>query len=335
MEQKKELIRIKLSTIIVIILIILILACGGLYFLKRNAKEEDNIPKQENITETEDMNQLENNIDEKNITNSNDTVEPVEETTQLDIQSSQVQKLYQYIEKFNYYEEKIVYQEKEVTNQTITNQLKLLTIFTNLDKKEAIESNMTKQELLEKTGAEDSEYLRYKKETIDKKAKEIFGPEVVIQHEDCPPADGYARKYKDGIYECYEYQGGGGTGWEQSQAKLLKAEQKGDEIYLYDKYVHLVEQPEMKDGFAEFGAFDIYATSDRKIKIASKINLQEKGVYEGLEDLGFGEEYNQKIFDRIDKITNNKIRTFKHTFKKDSTGNYYWDSTKLLEENNE
>lgn len=329
--EEKEPIKIKLSTIIGIIIIILVLACGGVYLSLRDEKEENDIPKQENISELK--NEINNTVNDAN--NNNTTVEQVVETKKLDIQSEQVKKLYQYIEKFNYQKEQLVYQEKEVTNQTITNQLKLLTIFSNLDKTEAIESNITKKELMEKTGATDSEYLRYTKETIEKKAKEIFGPEVVIQHEDCSPADGYARKYKNGIYECYSYQGGGGVPWEQSQAKLLKAEQKGDEIYLYDKYVHLVEVSNIVNGVTESGTYDIYATSDRKIKIASKINLEEKGVYKGLENLGFGEEYNNRIFDNIDKVTNSKIRNYQHTFKKDASGNYYWDNTKLLEENKE
>ena len=85
------------------------------------------------------------------------------------------------------------------------------------------------------------------------------------------------------------------------------------------------------NGINHYGTFDIYATSDRKIKIANKIDLEEKGVYAGTENLA-GEEHDKKYMSNIlNVLGEDKIKTFKHTFTKDTNGNYNWVSTEIVD----
>lgn len=86
--RKKEPIKIKLSIVIWFIIIILVLACGGVYLSLRDQKEENDIPKQENISEFK--NEINNTVNDAN--NNNTTVQQVVETKKLDIQSEQIKK---------------------------------------------------------------------------------------------------------------------------------------------------------------------------------------------------------------------------------------------------
>ena len=183
-----------------------------------------------------------------------------------------MQKLYNYILKKSDYEENLVYLDKKVTNETIDNKLKLMTVFTNLEYSDIYETTTENEYGMSIT------HTLFKNESVEKKAKEIFGPSVSIVHESCPIYFTEAIDYKNGIYDCYSYQGGGITPWESSSFELKKAEQQENEIYIYDTYTH---------------------------------------VHEDLEN--------------IEKTTTNK-GFYKHTFKKNSDGSYYWYCTEPIDE---
>ena len=120
------------------------------------------------------------------------------------------------------------------------------------------------------------------------------------------------------------------TPWYASTSILLKAEKNGDNIYLYDTYVHMVEVENIINGEDYSVIYDIYATSDRKVSIAKKIDLAKNGLYEGTENLT-GNAYDDKLNNNLLNILDNKNKTFKHTFTKGLNGNYYWVSTEMID----
>lgn len=311
--------------IIFILIIALILMYVHYNYISDNNKS--------NIEDTTNINNINTNTESSN----NQTI-----IKSLDIDSQQVEQLYKYILKLNYHHEILVYQENKVTHNNIDNQLKLLTIFDNLDENQAQkvkvdddtivleeDGNLCEHFYTKDENGSAYQYL-YTKEIVEAKAKEIFGENATVVHENCSPYAGYMRSYKDGIYTCFSYQGGGDTPWSSSQNILLKAETDGNNIYLYDTYIHLVSVDNIKNGVNRLGTYNIYATSDRKISIAEKVDLEEKGVYEGTKNLS-EYAYEAKYINNLLNIIDNKNKTFKHTFSKDSNGNYYWVSTEIVD----
>ena len=105
-----------------------------------------------------------------------------------------------------------------------------------------------------------------------------------------------------------------------STSEIISAEQNGNELYIYDKYVHIY-------GDVSSTSYDIYDSSDKSLKIAENVSL-EKIVNNATSSSG---TYSSKaIINNLENITNNKIKTFKHTFKQNSDGSYYWYSTEPI-----
>lgn len=244
-----------------------------------------------------------------------------------------VKQLYGYITKFNYYGEILVYQNEKVTYENLSNQIKLLTIFENLDENQAEKIETSKfPDLVENDtykSVHEFAYI-YKKEVIEQKAKEIFGDKATVIHENCAPYPGEDRIYQNGSYICYTYEGGGGIPWENSESRLIKAETDGNNIYLYDNYVHMVEVDDIRDGINYAGTYDIYLASDRKTLLAESINLENEGVYENISHLS-GDALKKAYLENVEKIIGKELKTFKHTFSKDLNGNYYWVSTEIVD----
>ena len=287
---EKQPLKIKFSIAITLIIIFILIIAGIIYYGVTRETENTN---SENVTNNENTNTLE---------------QP--KVTSLDIESEEVKNLYKYIMKINTNQEELVYRSTKVTEKDLNNQLKLMTIFENVDESDASEIKM----LTDENGYE-VEHTYYTKETIEEVAKKVFGDDVTITHESCESIFASARDYKDGVYDCYEYEGGGGVLWEASTSKLISAEQSGDEIYIYDKYVHLIEVENIIDGINYAGTYDIYEASDRQVKMAERVDFSANNLYDG---------------DKIDNIENylgRKLTTFKHTYKKNADGQYYWYST--------
>lgn len=277
MKQKKEPINFKF-TIVVLLFILLIFTVSGVFLyhinksiIKYENDNDNNIIDETDVPINTNSNSVSNTSQNTSKNNfEQDTLIPKLET--LDISSDLVQKLYNYILKKSDYEENLVYLDKKVTNETIDNKLKLMTVFTNLEYSDIYETTTENEYGMSIT------HTLFKNESVEKKAKEIFGPSVSIVHESCPIYFTEAIDYKNGIYDCYSYQGGGITPWESSSFELKKAEQQENEIYIYDTYTH---------------------------------------VHEDLEN--------------IEKTTTNK-GFYKHTFKKNPDGSYYWYCTEPIDE---
>lgn len=306
----KEPIKLKLSTVILsFIIFILIIGMILMYFYFTNSRNTTNTV--ENATTDSTKNVLSGYT--SNTTVSNTESEKLDSTVkQLDINSDEVQKLYKYIEKTNEAQEELVYRNTKVTEKDLNNQLKLLTIFENIPESAASnEKNITDEY------GNTSKHIYYSKDTIENMAKKIFGNGATITHESCEGLFARAKEYKNGEYDCYEYQGGGGYWWILSCYDLVSAEQKGDELYIYDKYVHVYQNDNSGS------TYGIYDSSD-KSNIISK-NARSETLLDGVGDFSA-----KVLINNANKITNNKIKTFKHTFKKNTDGSYYWYSTEPL-----
>lgn len=308
MEENKGPIKLKLTTVI-LLFIILIIVMTGIFYYSSNPNNKTN-----HLADSEKESLLEKNeVITANTSNTNQSNNAISQAKELDINSNLVKKLYNYVLKYSDYEEKLVYQSLKVTNDTINNKLKLMTIFENLDESEADEIIKKNEYGIEVT------HTLFNKETVEKKAKEIFGNFVGITHQECPIYFTKAIDYKNGVYDCYSYQGGGNTPWEKSISQIKNAEEKDDEIYLYDQYIHIYD--DITETTSEEG---IYTASDKKTKISNLINVSANS---GLES----EQYEKELFTRYEEKLGNKIQTFKHTFKKGSDGTYYWYSTEPIE----
>ena len=205
---KKILIKI-ISIFILILLVMLVI------HISNDINEEDNFDNNGNIL-----------VENKSNFNKNENkTQAVEE---LSTDDEMVQKLYNYIRDINYYEEKIMYQDRKILLDDLSNQLKLLTIFDNLDKSESEQEEAFIDEA-------EQEHVFFSEEVVLEKARKIFGNDVEIVNEDVLPWPGSNIIYKNGKYECFESDGGGGIPWENSFAVIEKAETDNNHIYIYDK----------------------------------------------------------------------------------------------------
>lgn len=292
-----------------------------------NEAENDKTEVVEENTEVEENTKPEGN--EKKQEQSTDNEQNVENTVkEINVDSKKVQNLYSYIEKLNYYEEELVYKTNKVELKDVSNQLKLLTVFSNLTEDDATEEYLHYSEIY----PDGNQHLIYSKEVVENKAKEIYGPNVKINHENASPYDSYTREYVNGSYDCYSYEGGGDVPWSRSFSAILMAEESSDKLYIYDRYVHLVVADDMKDGIYYYGCFDIYTATDRKEQLAKKLNLEDSGYYDNVSEGLTENQRNNILIDKIDSYVDGGIKTFKHTFEKDKNGNYYWVSTEPVEE---
>lgn len=305
MEEKKNS-KISLLTYI-LILIAIVIAIVVIVILVVN---NENDRAQEN-----DVNN--NNLDNQ-ITNS-------QNISALNVDGELIDELYEYITKFNYYEELLVYQTNGVTVSDLSNQLKLLTIFNNLYDDDATRT-YTETEQIDGESYE-NEHIIYSQEVVENKGKEIFGDDLILTHESAYPYDGYAIEYENGEYNCYIYENNyESKPWSNSIYSIVNVEQDADgNIYIYDKYLHLVNLDENANLEVEMfaGTYDIYSASDRNTLLASNVNFSSLSG-DILEDAGL-------LIEEIENSLGINATTYKHTFRKNSNGEYYWYSTEPVE----
>ena len=315
--EEKNATKISLSTFFLILAIIAIIVMGIFIYKLNNDKTTEIQKSTELQAQVDSLNSTVTNLQSKINTVSqaisDDKVHNTANAVNLDINSNQVQALYKYIMNVNDNQEELVYRTTKVTEKQLNNQLKLITIFQNLSENQADETKSAKDEY-----GNSSVHTYFNKAKVENMAKNIFGNDVTITHESTMIGMGENIDYKDNRYDRYDYEGGGRTPWETSTSKLIKAEQIGDEIYIYDKYVHLLEVENIVNGINHSGSYDIYSASDKNVKLSSKVDFDKNNLY-GDDEIG-----------NIEKFLNQELTTFKHTFKNASDGSYYWYSTEPI-----
>jgi len=250
------------------------------------------------------------------LSNNKSTGEQSKQVTEVSLEDDTVLEIINYITPINTSSEIINYQSKLVNEKNLGNKLKLFTIFHNLEEDDADSKETKKDE-----NGNKKEHFYYSKETVEKMAKKIFGPDVQIKHESCEMYFGEAIDYKDGMYDKYEYEGGGATAYETSFSVLLRAEKDSENMYIYDKYAHIVEVTEEKNGETITLGYDIYDSSDKTNKVAEAVDFEKENIYA---------EDDEEELKNIEKYIGKELVTYKHTYKKAEDGSYYWVSTEQV-----
>lgn len=318
-EKKNSSIGIALLLVLIIGLIITVMILAIYIIQMKNDKKEE----PENS-----IAKINNEPDGSNV-EDNDNIE--QEIQALDINSNLVQDLLYpkiMVDGTEYYltDGKSFYKNSKVDYSSLSNVEKIVVILNNTkDLKEVIGTN-EKIDILKKTkmfGNRSDEELRelirlenvgriVAYENVGEVAQRCFENINDIEWESYDNGVGTTYEYVDGNYYMIGYEGGGLGSTTIGYSRLEKAEQNEDYIYLYDKFLW----QESLDYLVYDGTVKIYDSSDETNLIGEENEFLPK------EDLN----------KRMDKYYD-KLNTYKHTFKKDSNGNYYWISTEPEELN--
>lgn len=118
-----------------------------------------------------------------------------------------------------------------------------------------------------------------------------------------------------------------GGGIDYVHSELLKAEQIGDYVYIYDKMIEIGSGSDMY-GVSytldntyndEYQCFSVDYGEQRDYPLCP-VTINESN----------SDNYNELLSSELFKQLNDKLNTFKHTFKKSSDGNYYWVSSEVV-----
>lgn len=311
MEEGKEPIKVRLSTVILIFIVIILV---GIIILLATYNGNLKLDNEKTNVQAESY---KNNDDENNQANNENT-----DTKNLSINNNLVKELYSEIPsigaiKFDGKNETSysVYQNKNITMQNLDNMYILYFVAKNkLNIKYEDKQDFSAEETLDKTGGS---WYSFDANILQNRIKELYGDNTNIKNQ----SFGYYGEewgYKENENKYYYSVGGGGSGTgTYDVSKLISAEQKDNEIDLYSKYI----------------AYDIVDEENQKsIALYSDITKIEK-----LKDCDFN-EYVDNVYsnqssdiksteDYILKNDENLMKTYKHVFKADKDGNYHWYSS--------
>lgn len=240
----------------------------------------------------------------------------------LDINSSFVQQLYKKVP-VNYFSQ-AMYDHNLTTQADFTQRQKMLFILINMQQnKEYIEissegiiKRLEPQKIYDTSGNVISVLQKYEIADIERNYKSVFGSDREIDKVDYETNLGFIFEYdeQDNCFYGHSYAGGGGFGFVY-RTVLDSVESNDDctEIYLYDYYIKATGND--NSGYQIY----TYSTNSNSIGIENDIPYDLKDMH---------------IFDNIFyKYKENGLVKFKHTFKLDDNGNYYWYSCEALNSN--
>lgn len=303
MEDKKEPIKIRLSTVILLfIILILIIAIIVIVFYYQNKINNDTNLIENKITKNNTQINSNKSLDkESNVDKSNDTNE--KEIKKIDTNDELIQKLYSYIPAIEYKIQKNAYQDKKITINELQNDFILSVAFTKLSLK-----NEDKKKISDEYNV-DSGWYSFDANILQNKVKELYGKNVNIPNQTFDDGAGVVCSYSNGEYM---YSVGGGSNESLIPvSKIVEAYSQNDEIYIITKNTTFVSNAENEKG-------SLYTDST----LANKIKDYQDEKYIAMD----GNKIAEDIIKNDEKIMIN----YKHTFKKDTNGNYYWVSTEPI-----
>ncbi len=300
------------SILISIILVIFGALIGsGIFFLcfkdKILTSNLDNV-KFEEMVEPEQNNEENNNVQEQ--------VKVPE--IDLNINGDFIKSLYKKVP-VNYLVQAI-YDDNLTAQVDLTQKEKMLFVLDNMRENKEYEE-MDFEDVFEKSSMtyDISKVQKYTIADVEKNYKSVFGSDREIDKFNYLTV-GYIYGYdeQDDCFYGYTYPGGGGNSFVY-RTVLDSAEKNNDgtEIYLYDYYI------KAKENYTENSnrKYEIYTYSTS----GSSIGTEEDRPY----------SYDYYIYDNVfNKYKGNGLVKFKHTFKLDDTGNYYWYSCMPVIESN-
>lgn len=302
--EEKQGIKISLSTFFLLLALIVIVIMG--YFIFK--LYTDNQICYTAIEELNNkINNFENNKNEQNYLNN--TENKIEE---LDVNDTVVSNLYGYILKcddFDYsfawqnsLEPASFYKDTKTTYESLSEMEKVLAVLRSYRISEV--KQVYKSQLKNILNIDYMHDYVSIYENIDQKTKAIFN-QTNSNWKNYTGCSGQL-DYKNNCYYLSEFDGGGKGTSISAYAELQKAEKDKEFIYIYDKYIYV-----------DSTNYDI-GEGDSKIHIYTSADETD--------DIGIESEYSIKI-NELYKKYENKLKTYKHSFKKAEDGSYYWYST--------
>ena len=303
--EERKIVKIRLSTAI-LCFIILALTLGLVFMYLYYNKKDDNKSTtstssnmSSNFSENKNENTVANKVQnalENNTTNTSNLASTKED---LDVNSELVKKLYNYIPAFN--ENRIqnnAYQTKKVTKETLDNKVLLAYAFKNLKLSESDKTTVVEN------GEKIEGWYTFNAEKLHEKEKEMYGN--AISDESFEIGYGQGCTYSNGKYSFSS--GGGSDEWMVNVRTITKANKENDMLYIEDKYI---VSKEKENKLALYTASD----SNEKLVVMDGSNYTDDDT----------------LIKEIQSKYENKMTTYKHTFKKNSDGSYYWYSTEPIE----
>ncbi len=219
------------------------------------------------------------------------------------------------------------YSGQKVTKDSISDNNKLLFTLRSLEKESKFISLNATSDILSKLDNKMQgmgEYLkdvkRFNIEDVNQKYKSIFGSSQEVPLIDAETTLGYVYEYvpEDNCYYGHSYAGGGGQDFNY-KSQIYACEQSKDEseIYIYDNFIAFNSYYTSDNSYNNFA---LYSNSDCENIV---VDLERK--YENGNTL-----YNGKTYDEIMNEYIDQGGKFKHTFKLDDSGNYYWYSSEQI-----
>ena len=243
--------------------------------------------------------EIEKNLNEENDKENNSD----NEIQKIDINTELIQKLNGYIPAIDYKIEKNAYQDKKITINELQNDFILSVAFTKLSLK-----NEDKKKISDEYNV-DSGWYSFDANILQNKVKELYGENVNIPNQTFDDGAGAVCSYSNGEYM---YSVGGGSNESlMPVSKIVETYSQNDEIYIITKNTTFVSNAENEKG-------SLYTDST----LANKIKDYQDEKYIAMD----GNKIAEDIIKNDEKIMIN----YKHTFKKDTNGNYYWVSTEPI-----
>ena len=294
MEEKKE-IKISLSSLLLFLSIIVIIGLVS-YICIEKSNNQNQINNSEigiSNSENSDLTSYEENSEN---TSSGYNKE-------IDINSEKITKIYNYIPCMDctLYDNSVnAYQDKKATKEDLSQEYLLGYAFTQLS------LSNSDVELIEGTSVEDGWYS-FDADLLQQKVKEIYGENI----ENVDFEFGLCRScfYENGRYRYSD----GGSAEHQfcSIREIYRAYENEENLYIEDKYIGL-ETDDIEE------ICKLYANSQMN-------NIVKQLNYKDFMKISYENRENEIKNNYGDLMTN-----YKHTFKKNSDGNYYWYSTEPI-----
>lgn len=268
---------------------------------------------------------IDSNIIKKDDDNkTNDTKEVKEEKLEsLDVNSELVTNLLSYIPGKNMVfdtiklnEERSIYLDKKVTISDMKDAVILYTVVNNgLSNKGRIYDDETmevyEEGYVDENGSTICDWCAYSGELVQNKVRELYGDFSKVDNQDFSYYEESCRYSEAKDY--YYCENGGGGPRPDNITKVYKAEESDDAIYIYEKYLFL------SNDWDEDDITILSRTLWDNILMQNKIDSWNK-------------EEDTKTTEEIMTKYESQASLYKHTFKKNKDGNYYYYSTEPIKE---
>lgn len=247
---------------------------------------------------------------------------------QLDINSELVKELHSKVLKFNHIydfgsgKEYSFYRNTKVTVNDLTNTEKVIAVIQYLEENNygtKIELAKLDQEILKKLTKYIPPELEgpvygevYDANILKSGIKLVFGDNARIEWFSFDNNCAVAHDFVDGKYYNYTYPGGGYGYSTYAFSKVEKAIQDENYIYIYDKFIYADDFPNGNEGPTTY-----YTDSTKSLMLGVADDF--------ITPYPFVEGANSVLISKYE----DKLNTYKHTFKKNADGEYYWVSTEI------